>query len=106
MGFDILIFDEDKQEINTCGALEILNLTYNFSKPECKKYWYGPDDMHGKTFGEVIKNLEIAVSQMIEDGIETGDLYHDYTVKGFLSYLITHYQGFIKLPRKWTVKLD
>ena len=106
MGFEIEILDENNEWVNTSFILPILNLTYNFSRPECKKYWYGPDDMHNKTIGEVIKNMERAVSQMIEDGIEPGELHYDNTVRGFLSYLIAQYQALIKLPRKWTMKLD
>jgi hypothetical protein len=34
--------------VNPQPKLRISNLTYNYSTTECKAYWYGRSDYHGK----------------------------------------------------------
>lgn len=107
MGFSIYIKDENNEHVDKFSYLKICNLTYDFSRPELIKYWYGPNDMHNKTVEEVIKNLERAVSTMIADKIKIGDISSKQpgNINKFLAYLITQYQSFIKMPRNWTVEL-
>ena len=107
MGWDIKIINTSSNGYqNVSTYLPISNLTWNYSRPDCQKYWYGPDDMDDKTVKEVIKNMERAVSEMIADGIVMGDCFVRDDIPGFLNYLIRQYQGFIKMPRDWKVKLQ
>lgn len=111
MGWDISFIDEtDNTECYV--TLQIFSLTYNFSRPECSKYWYGPRDYHGKTIGEAIAIMEKAVSQMIDDGITVVDLLYNYEHEivmdkktELLGWLITNYCDLIKAPRHLRIVL-
>jgi hypothetical protein len=112
MGWDISFIDEDG---DCCRVnLKILNLTYNYSRPECMKYWYGPRDYHGKTVGEAIAIMEKAVANMIADGIEVvSDLLYNYdhyikmdVQSELLGWLISNYRDLIILPRHLKIELD
>ena len=110
MGWDIEFIDESTEY--SYVNLKILNLTYNYSRPECMKYWYGPRDYDGKTIGEAISIMEKAVSSMIDDGIEIVDLLYNYQ-RGIkmdkqtelLGWLISNYSDLIKAPRHLRIKL-
>lgn len=111
MGWDIQFFNEDGEYCHV--NLRIFNLTYNYSRPECMKYWYGPRDYDGKTIGEAISIMEKAVAQMIDDGIEVVDLlyYCEHEIRmdlkaEFLGWLITNYSDLIKAPRHLRIKLE
>lgn len=110
MGWDIDFVDENNAY--SYVNLRIMNLTYNYSRPECKKYWYGPRDYDGKTIGEAIAIMENAVSSMIDDGIEVVDLLYNYQhgikmdIKTeLLGWLISNYSDLIKAPRHLRIKL-
>ena len=105
MGFSIYIYSDNDDTLYIGDYLPILNLTYNYSRPECMKYWYGPNDMHNKTVEEVIQNMERAILNMIKDGIEIGDCFVKDDIGGFLSYIIRQYRGFSKMPRDWKVEI-
>jgi hypothetical protein len=110
MGWEIDFVDENDEYSHV--NLRILNLTYNYSRPECKKYWYGPRDYDGKTIGEAIHIMETAVAKMIDDGIEVVDLLYNYQ-RGIkmdmqtelLGWLISNYSDLIKAPRHLRIKL-
>jgi hypothetical protein len=111
MGWEIDFVDENDEysPVN----LRIMNLTYNYSRPECKKYWYGPRDYDGKTIGEAIHIMETAVAKMIDDGIEVVYLLYNYK-RGIkmdmqtelLGWLISNYTDLIKAPRHLRIKLS
>jgi hypothetical protein len=106
MGYNIDIYNEKNEEVDKREyTLRITNVSYNFSRPEYKKYWYGLNDMHNKTITEVIINMEKSICQMIKDGIKPSNLYDD-TIQGFLSYLIELYKSLIIFPRNWSIKLN
>ena len=110
MGWDIEFIDENNEY--SYVNLRIMNLTYNYSRPECMKYWYGPRDYDGKTIGEAICIMEKAVSSMIDDGIEIVDLLYNCQ-RGIkmdmqtelLGWLISNYSDLIKAPRHLRIKL-
>jgi hypothetical protein len=112
MGWDIEFFNDDGEYYHV--NLRILNLTYNYSRPECKKYWYGPRDYDGKTIGEAIAIMEKAVSTMIDDGIEVvSDLLYNFRMgikmdnqTELLGWLISNYSDLIKAPRNLRIKLS
>lgn len=68
MGFNVLFYAEVNQ------PLTISNLTYNFSTPECRHYWYGRDDYHGKLVGEARDIMKTAIERMEDDGIVPNDI--------------------------------
>jgi hypothetical protein len=59
-------------------TLTILNLTYNYSIPECKEYWYGRRDYHGKTVGEAREIMLNAIERMEMDGIVPNEFGKNY----------------------------
>jgi hypothetical protein len=72
MGFNIHFYEiVDKR-------LTISNLTYNYSTPECKAYWYGRRDYHGKLVGEAREIMKLAIERMEEDGIVPNELGKNY----------------------------
>lgn len=110
MGWEIDFVDENDEYSHV--NLRIMNLTYNYSRPECKKYWYGPRDYDGKTIGEAIVIMEKAVSAMIDDGIKVVDLLYNYEDKihmdiqtELLGWLISNYSDLIRAPRHLRIKL-
>ncbi len=110
MGWTILLYNSIgvyMQDESLCG---VSNLTYNYSVPECMKYWYGPRDYDGKTVGEAMDGMRKAICAMFSDGILPLPYYAKETRENFanslLAWLISHSQQLSVFPKDWTVKLE
>lgn len=117
MGFDILIYDTNNERADHKNViLSITNITYNFSRPECTKYWNATESIKNVTIKQAINSLEDAVTKMLEDNIILVSLYDynlnpnnketiDLFVGQFLHRLIILYNDLIKLPRNWRIDI-
>jgi hypothetical protein len=109
MGWNILLY-------NSIGfymldeSLYVSNLTYNYSVPECIKYWYGPDDYDGKTVGEAMEGMQKAICAMFANGILPLSDFEkegiDNRVNSLLAWLIRHSKELAKFPKDWKVELE
>ena len=108
MGWSILVYGVSGIYMED-DSLQLSNLTYNYSTPECMAYWYGPRDFDGKTVGEALDIMRKAIISMFSDGIlplkwcerET----KDNTLRSMLFWLISTSIDLSKLPKEWTLKL-
>jgi hypothetical protein len=66
------------KRVNCCLKLTIFNLSYNYSIPECKEYWYGRRDYHGKTVSEAREIMLNAIERMERDGIVPNEFGKNY----------------------------
>lgn len=91
-------------------SLYVSNLTYNYSVPECTKYWYGPRDYDGKTIGEAMEGMRNAICAMFADGIlpltDFSKENQEKIVNSLLSWLIKHSAELSKFSKDWTVELE
>ena len=109
MGWTILLYNSIGVYMQD-DSLNVSNLTYNYSVPECMKYWYGPRDYDGKTIGEAMEGMRKAICAMFADGIlplsDFSKESRDNFINSLLAWLIRHSIELSKFPKDWTVKLE
>jgi hypothetical protein len=110
MGWTILLYNSIGVYMQDESLCNVSNLTYNYSVPECMKYWYGPRDYDGKTVGEAMDGMRQAICAMFADGVLPLPYYAKETRENFqnslLAWLISHSQQLSVFPKDWTVKLE
>jgi len=109
MGWSILLYNSNGDYMED-DSLNVSNLTYNYSVPECIKYWYGPDDYDGKTIGEAIVRMRTAICVMFTDGIlplpDFSKEKRENFINSLLAWLIRHSIELSKFPKDWRVQLE
>lgn len=110
MGWTILLYNSIGVYMQDESLSSVSNLTYNYSVPECMKYWHGPRDYHGKTVGEAMDGMRKAICAMFADGILPLAYYAKETRENFqnsmLAWLINHSQQLSVFPKDWRVELE
>lgn len=104
MGFSVTFY----QKVSPTPRLRISNLTYNYSTPECMAYWYGRDDLHGKTVADARERMLEAIERMEKDGIAPNEQYRIDTsmVKNLLMWLKSAYGDLEHIDNEFVIMLD
>ena len=109
MGWSILLYNSIGVYMQD-DSLNVSNLTYNYSVPECVKYWYGPRDYDGKTIGEAMEWMRKAIAAMFMDGIlpltDFSKEKRENFLNSLLAWLISHSIQLSKFPKDWRVQLE
>ena len=107
MGFNVHFYKRMSQ------PMTISNLTYNYSIPECDKYWNGRRDYHMKTVGEARETMRLAIELMEEDGIIPSEFSKNYVrptretmVNDMLMWLKINYYDLEKMDEDLLVILE
>ena len=108
MGWSIRLYDASGIYMDD-ESWDLSNLTYNYSTPECMKYWYGPRDFDGKTVGEALNIMRTTIIAMFSDGILPLRSFDretkDNTLRSLLFWLIYASIDLSKFTKEWTLKL-